>query len=183
MEFQRVRQNWTTLTFIYALEFYIYLYSIGNMQSSYYCCCCSVAIFCPTLCDPLDCSMQHFSLLHCFPNFAQIHVYWVGNAIYLSQPLCPLHLLPSVFPSIRVFSMSWLFAPGSQSIGASASAPLLPKNIQGWFILELTGLISLLSKELSGVIFSTTIQTHQFFCSQPSLWSSSYSHTWLQEKP
>ena len=57
---------------------------------------------------------------------------------------CPLLLLPSIFPSIRSFPMSWLFTSGGQSVGASASA--LPMNIQGWFPLGLTGLISLLSK-------------------------------------
>ena len=69
--------------------------------------------------------------------------------------------------------MSWLFASGGQSIGASASASVLPMSIQGWFHLGLTGLISLLSKGLSRVFSSTTVQKHQFFIAQPSLWSSS----------
>ena len=64
---------------------------------------------------------------------------------------CPLLLLPSIFPSIRVFSMSWLFALGSQSIRASASASVLPMNIQSWFPLGLTGLISMPTKELSSL--------------------------------
>ena len=68
--------------------------------------------------------------------------------------LChPLLLLPSIFPSINI-SMSWFFASGSQSIGTSASASILPMNIQGWFPLGLTGLFSLLSKGLSRVLFS-----------------------------
>ena len=72
--------------------------------------------------------------------------------------LCrPLLLLPSVFSSIRIFSMSWLFAQGGQSIGAPASASVLPMNIQGWFLLRLTGLI-LLSTGLSRVFSSATIQ-------------------------
>ena len=63
--------------------------------------------------------------------------------------LChPLLLLPSIFPSIRSFSVSWLFASGGQSIGSSASASVLPVNIQDWFPLGWTGLISLQSKEL-----------------------------------
>ena len=63
----------------------------------------------------------------------------------------PLLLLPSIFPSIRIFLMSQLFASGGQTIGASASTSVLPKYIQDWFPLELTSWISLLSKELSRV--------------------------------
>ena len=92
--------------------------------------------------------------------------------------LCgPLFLLPSVFPNIRVFSNDWLFASGGQTIGASVSVSVLPKNIQGWFPLGLTGLVSMLSKGLSRVFSSTTIWKHQFFCAQPSLWPSSHIHT------
>ena len=76
--------------------------------------------------------------------------------------------------------MSWLFASDGQSIGASASASVLPVNIQGWFPLGLTGLISLLSGELSRAFSSTVIQRHQFFSAQPFLWSS--SHTWFAEE-
>ena len=65
-------------------------------------------------------------------------------------------LFPSIFPSIKVFSMSQLFASGGQSIVASASASVLLVNIQGWFPWGLTGWISLQSKGLSGVFFSTT---------------------------
>ena len=79
---------------------------------------------------------------------------------------CPLLLLPSVFASIRVFSKNRLFASGGQSIGTSASASVLPMNIQGWYPLGLTGLISLLSKGLSRVFTSTTFQKHQFFNTQ-----------------
>ena len=94
--------------------------------------------------------------------------------------LChPLLLLPSIFPSIGSFSVSWLFASGVQSVRASAS--VLPMNIQGWSPLELTGLISLLSKGLSRVFSSTTVQRHQFF-SQPFLLSSFHIHTWLLEE-
>jgi len=72
--------------------------------------------------------------------------------------------------------MSWFFASGGQSVGASASAAVLPMNSQGWFHLELTGLISLLSKGLSRVLSNTTIRKHQFFSAQPSLWSNSHIH-------
>jgi len=81
------------------------------------------------------------------------------------------------------FPVSQLFASGNQSIGASASASILPKNIQGWFPLGLTGLISLQYKRLSRVFSNTTVQKHQFFSTQPSLWSNSHIHTWLLDKP
>ena len=73
--------------------------------------------------------------------------------------LChPLLLLPSVFPIIRSLPMSWLFPSRGQRIGASASASVLPMNIQGYFPLERMGLISLLSKGLSRVFSNTTVQ-------------------------
>ena len=84
------------------------------------------------------------------------------------------------FPASGSFPMSWLFTSGGLSIGASAS--VLPMSIQGWFPLGLAGLI-LLSKGLSRVFSSTTIQKHQFFCVQPPLWSNSQTRTWLLENP
>ena len=85
--------------------------------------------------------------------------------------LCHPRLLPpSIFPSIRAFSTSQLFASGDQSIGASAL--LLPMNIRGWFPLGLTGLISWLSKGFSRVFSNTTVQKDQFFGAQPALWSN-----------
>ena len=95
--------------------------------------------------------------------------------------LCwPLLLLPSLFLSIRVFSNELAVPIGGQSIGASAS--ILPVNIQDWFPLGWTGLI-LLSKGLSRIFSSTTVQKHQFFGSQSSLWSKSHICTRLLEKP
>ena len=82
------------------------------------------------------------------------------------------------------FPMSQLFASGGQIIGTSASASVLPMNIQDWFLWGLTGLISLQSlKGLSRVFSSTTVWKHRFFGTQPSLWSSSHIHTWLLDKP
>ena len=98
--------------------------------------------------------------------------------------LChPLLLLTSIFPSIRVFSKKLAICIKWPSIGASASASILPKSIQSWFSLGFTGLIFLLSKGLSRVFSSTTIRQHQFFGAQPSLWSNSHIGTWLLEKP
>ena len=96
---------------------------------------------------------------------------------------CPLILLPSIFFSIRVFSNELALHIRCQSIGTSASASVLPMNIQDWFPIGLTGLVSLQSKGLSKVSSSTTVQQYQFVGAQPSLWSKSYIHTWLLEKP
>ena len=85
------------------------------------------------------------------------------------------------FPASGSFPMNQFIASGGQSIGASAS--VLPINIQCWFPLGLTGLISLQSKGLSRVFSNTTVQKHQFFSTQLSLWSNSHIHTWLLEKP
>ena len=81
---------------------------------------------------------------------------------------------PQSFPVLGSFPMSQLFTSGGQSIGASTSASVIPKNIQGWFPLGLTGLISLQSRGLSRVFSSTTSQKHKFFNAQPSLWSNSH---------
>ena len=87
------------------------------------------------------------------------------------------------FPASESFPMSQFFASGGQCIGASASALFLPINIQCWFPLGWTGWISLKSMGLSRVFSSTTVQKHQFFSAQPSLWSNSHICTWLLEKP
>ena len=91
-------------------------------------------------------------------------------------------LCPQSFPASRSFPKGWLFASGDQSIGASDSASVLSVNIQGWFPLGLTGLISLLFKGLLRVFSSTIVGKHQFFGIQPSLWFNSHILTWL-EKP
>ena len=85
---------------------------------------------------------------------------------------CPLLLLLSIFPSIKFFSSESAFRIRWPNIGSSVS--VLPMNIQGWFLLGLTGLISLQSKELSRVFFST-IRKHQFFHAQSSANKDSFS--------
>ena len=99
----------------------------------------------------------------------------------ISSSVVPFSSCPQSFPESGSFQMSQLFTSGGQSIEASAS--VFPMNIQGWFPLGLTGLISLQSKGLSRVFSNTTVQKHQFFGTQPSSWSSSHIHTWLLEKP
>ena len=136
-----------------------------------------------TLCDPMNRSTPGLPVHHQLPEFTQVHVHRVSDAIQPSHPLSspsPPALTPSQHQSI--FPMSQLFALGSQSIRASASAAVLPMNIQDWFPLELTGFISLLSKRLSRAFSNTAVQKHQFFGAQPSLWFNSHIHIWLLEK-
>ena len=128
--------------------------------------CSSVAQSCLTLHIPKNCSTPGFPVYHQLQEFAQTHVHWVSDAIQPSHPL--------LFPSPPAFNLSQdqglfyqCFASGGQSIRASAS--VLPTNIQEWFPLGLTGLISLQSKGLSRVFSNTTVQKHEFFWSPSSL--------------
>ena len=118
--------------------------------------CCSVAQSCLILCDPMDCSTPGFPVHHQLPKLAQTHVHWVGDAI--SSSAIPSSSCFLSFPASGSFPVRQLFASGGQSIGASASASVLPMNIQCWFPLGLTGLISWLSKGLSRVFSNTTVQ-------------------------
>ena len=99
-------------------------------------CYCSVAKSCLTLYDPMDCSMPGFPVLHYLLEFAQAHVHWVSDAIWLSH-----HLLPSspfafnLSQHQGLFPLSWLFASSGQSIGASAIASVLPMTSQGCILL------------------------------------------------
>ena len=136
--------------------------------------CCSLAgQSCLTLCDPMDCST---SVLCPSPSPGAC-----SNSCPLSQwchptipsSVIPFSSCPQSFPASGSFLMSRLFTSCGQSIGASASASVLPKTIQDWFPLWLTGLISLKSKGLSNIFSNTTVQKHQFFSTQPSLWSNS----------
>ena len=145
-----------------------------------HCCCCSVAKSCPTLCCPMNCIMASFPVLLCLPEPAQIHVplsQWCYPAVSFS--VNPFSSCLQFFPAWDSFPMSQLFASGGQSIGVSATASVLPKSIQGWLPLGLTGLISLQSKGLSKVFSSTTVWKCQFFGTQPSLRSDSNICTWL----
>ena len=127
-------------------------------------------------------------------NFRSLSLLWEpqtpfsssGTPDFLSTCLGIDSLTPSPFTfhlSQHHFLMSQLFMSGGQSMGASASASVLPMNIQGLFPLELTGLISLLPKGLSNIFSSTTVQKNQLFDTQPSLWSNSHIHTGPMEKP
>ena len=109
------------------------------------------------------------------PEFTQTH--WFGNAIQPSHPLLsPSH--PALnFLASEPFQMSHLFTSGGQSIGVSASASVLPMNIQDLFPLGCTGWVSLQSKGLARVFSNTTVQKHQLFSAQPSTQSNSHIHT------
>ena len=111
----------------------------------------------------MDCSTPGFPVLRYLPEYAQTYVHWVDDTI---QSPCPLFLLPSIFPSIRVSSNDSALCIRWPNTGASPSALAFPMNIQGWFLLGLTSLISMLSKGLSRVFSSTTVQKHQLFGTQ-----------------
>ena len=142
----------------------------------------SAAEFCPTLCDSGDCIMSGFPVHHQLLELAQTHVNQVGDAIQPSHP----QLSPSP-PALNLSQHQGLFKWVSSlhqvaKVWVSASASVLPMNIQDWFPLGWTGWISLQSKGLSRVFSNTTIQKHQFFGAQLSLWSTSYIPTWPLEK-
>ena len=144
-------------------------------------CCCSVAQSCLTLCNSMDCSTSGFTVLHYLLEFAQTHVLWVSDAIQ------PSHLLlsPSA-PALNLSHQQGLFQWGSSLHQVAKILELQnnPSNEYSRLIsFGLTGLISLLSRELSRVFSSTTVWKHQFFGAQPSLWSNSHFHAWLLEKP
>ena len=125
-----------------------------------------------------------FPVLHYLSGFAQTHIHWVSDAIQQSHPL--------VSPSPSSLNLSQHQGP-LQGVNSShqmakllellASALVLPMNSQIWFPLGLTGLTSFQSKGLSRIFSSSTIRKHQFFSTQPSLWSNSHIYTWLLEKP
>ena len=138
------------------------------------------SLSCPTLGDPMNCSTPGFPVRHHLMELAQTHLHWVSEAIHLIF-CCLLLLLPSVFPSIRVFSNDLALCirwPKYWNFRISPS-----NEFQGWFPLGLTGLISLLSKGLLRMFSTTTVWKCQFSGTKPSLWSNSHIHTWLPEKP
>ena len=137
------------------------------------------------LCDPMDWSKH--ARPPCPSPTPGVHSnscplsQWCHPAI--SSSVVPFSSCPQSFPASGSFQMSQFLVSGGQSIGVSASASVLPVNIQNWFHLGWTGLISLQSKGLSRVFSNITVQKHQFFGTQLSLWSNSHIHTWLLEKP
>ena len=147
-------------------------------------CWCSVTKLCLTLCNLMDCSTPGSPVLRYLLEFAHSHAHWVGDAIYPSHSLFSLFsFCLRSFLASGSFLMNQLFASGGQRTGVSASASVLPMNIQDWFPLRLTSLISLQSKGHARVFSNTTVQKHQFLGAQHFLWSNSHFHTWLLGKP
>ena len=119
--------------------------------------------------DSMDCSMPGFPVHHHLLEFAQTHVHEVGDGIQpISSSVVPFSSCPQSFPASGSFPVSQFFTSDGQSIGVSASASVLPMNIQDWFPLGLTGWVSLQSTWLSEVFSNTTVQKHQFFSAQIS---------------
>ena len=126
----------------------------------------SVAQLCLTLCEPMDCSTPGFPVLHQLLELAQTHPLSQWCHPTISSSVIPFSSCLQSFPASESSNES--FALGGQSIRVSASASVLPMNVQDWFPLEWTGWISLRSKGLSGVFSNITVQKHQFFGAQPS---------------
>ena len=138
-------------------------------------CCCSVAKLCTTLWDAKNCSTSSFLIRHHLLGFAQTRVHWVGDTIQPSHPLSPSFLAFNLSQHQGLFQWVCFSHQVAKALdGTSASGSVLPMNIQGWFPLGLTGLISLQTKELSRVFSSITVQKHWFFGTRPSLLSSSH---------
>ena len=110
----------------------------------------SVTQACLILCNLMHCRRPGFPVLHYLPEFALIHVYWVGDAIQPSHPLSSPSPPALNLSQHQIFPVSQLFTSGGQNIGIAAS--VLPVNSQDWFPLKLTGLMSLLSKGLLSVL-------------------------------
>ena len=141
--------------------------------------CCSVAKLCPTLCDPLDCSMPGFPILHHLPEFLQTHVSRVNDTVQPSHPLL------SPFPlAFSLFQHQGLFQWVSSSHQVAKVLELPHQSFRWIFRVDflynwLVG--SPCSPRDSQVFSSTTVQKHQFFSTQPSTWSISHIHTRLLE--
>ena len=114
----------------------------------------------------MDCIMPGSSVLHYLPDFAQIYLHRVSDAIQPSHPLMlPSPFALNLYQHQGFFSVSLLSVSGSQSIGASASDSVFPMNIQGGFPLGLTGLISLLSKGLKSLLQHHNSKASILWCS------------------
>ena len=129
-------------------------------------------------------SLRSHGLQHARPpclspttGVAQTHVHRVSNAIQPSHPLSSFSSCPQSFPASGSFLMSQFFASGGQSIGVSASTSVLPMNIQDWYLLVLTHLISCSPRDSQ-----ESSATPEFIGTQRSLWSNSHIPIWLLEK-
>ena len=154
-------------------------FSGGRVQFS------SVVQSCPTLCDPMNCSMPGLPVHHQLLESTQTHVHWVGDAIQPSHPLSA----PSP-PALNLFQHQSLFQWDNSSRQVAKvlefqlqHQSVLPMNTQDWSPLEWTDWISLQSKGLPRVFSNTAVKKHLFFGAQPSSQFNSHIHTWPLEKP
>ena len=146
-------------------------------------CCCSDSQPCLTLCNPMDCSTPFFPVLDHLLKLAQTHVHWVSDVIQPSRPLS--------CPSPPAFNLSSIMGFSNESDIHirwpkywSFSFSINPSNeYSGLTSFRFDSLICLQSKGLLKVFSNTTVQKHQFFGAQPSLWSNSHIYIWLPEKP
>ena len=158
--------------------FFNYKYKLKSIEDI-----SSVTQSCPTLCDPMD--ARHARL----PSPSSPRACSISCPLSqcchptISSSVIPFSSCLLSFPASGSFLVSQFFTLGGQSIRASASASVLPMNIQDWFPLELTGWISFVSKGLSRVFSNTTVQQYQFFGAQLSSYYNSHIHTWPLEKP
>ena len=176
------RWPWCDLNLItfFLLSFHLITCKIKELDQMISCC-CSVGWPCLTLCDPMDCSTPAFPVLYHLPELAQTHVHWVSDPTNHLVLCCPLLFLPSVFPSISVFSNKsalhirwpkcWIF---SFSISpANEYSGLIPLRIDCFDLLVVQETLKSLLQHYSS----------KFFSAQPSLWSNSHIHTWLLARP
>ena len=160
----------------------VYFYEYANICIyNTGCCFCSVVKSYLTPCDPMDAASQAFlssTISQSLLKFMSIELVMLSNPSFSAVPFS---FCLTSFPAPGSFQISWFFTLGGQRIGSLQS--VLAMNIQGWFPLGLTSLLYLQSKGFSEVFSSTTIQKHQYFSTQSSLWFNSHIHTWLPEKP
>ena len=147
-----MQPGWTPSPASKNTNWYITIFLSHSFQFS------SVTQSCPTLCDPMNCSTSGLPVHHQLPEPTQTHVHWVGEAIQPSHDVIPVPSCPQSFPESGSFQRSQLFASGGQSIGVWASASVLPVNIQCWFPLGLTGLLSSLGS------FKSCLKVLAFWC-------------------
>ena len=150
------------------------LFGFSSVQFS------SVAQSCPTLGDPMDCSMPGLTVHRKLPEFTQAHVHWVGNAIQSSYPLLTLLLLPSIFPSIRVFQMSQFRWPKYWSFSfnispCSEDSGPISLRLDWLDLLAVQGTLKSLLQHHSS---KASILCHSAFFTVQL-----YIHAWLLEKP
>ena len=138
-----------------------------------------VAQSCLTLCDPMDCSIPGLPVHHQLPEFTQTHVHWVSDAIQPSYPLLSPSSPAFNLSQHQIFPMSQFFASAGQSIGVSASASVLPMNIQDWCPLGWTGWISLQSKGLSRVISNKYHSSKASILQCPAFFRVQLSHLYM----